>query len=290
MDDLAGHIGHLTPEQSTSLSEFKSILIESKLYTPNHSESSYYEDSTLLRFLRARRFDSSKAKKQFADTESWRAKHNVDRLYKDFDRDEFEDAKRFYPRWTGRRDKSGRPLYVYRIASVSKIQKELDLVPAERRYQRIIVLYEVMTHFVLPLCCKLPHATETPISSVTTIIDLENLSFGAIWSLRNHLQEASQLATGNYPETLHIIAIVNSPSFFPKIWNWISGWFDEGTRKKIYVLGKDPGPMLYKLIEKQNLPKPYGGELEWKYEDIPLLDEDAIQEISSMPKGPAFFE
>jgi len=79
-----------------------------------------------------------------------------------------------------------------------------------------------MTRFTFPLCSHLPHATSpTPISSTTTIIDLEHVSFSSMWRLRHHLQEASRLSTANYPETLHSIAIVNSPSFFPTIWNWI---------------------------------------------------------------------
>ena len=59
----------------------------------------------LRRFLRARRFDPVKAQKQFADAETWRTKHNVDELFTTFPADEYEDSKRFYPRWTGRRDK-----------------------------------------------------------------------------------------------------------------------------------------------------------------------------------------
>lgn len=47
--------------------------------------------------------------KQFADSETWRKKHNVDALYATFPVDEFEGARRFYPRWTGRRDKVTRP-------------------------------------------------------------------------------------------------------------------------------------------------------------------------------------
>ena len=43
--------------------------------------------------------------KQFADSEAWRAKHNVEPLYASFPVDEFEGARRFYPCWTGRRDK-----------------------------------------------------------------------------------------------------------------------------------------------------------------------------------------
>jgi hypothetical protein len=42
-----------------------------------------------------------------------------------------------------------------------------------------------------------------------------------MWSLRRHLQQASELATAHYPETLHTIAIVNAPAFFPVVWSWI---------------------------------------------------------------------
>lgn len=153
-----------------------------------------------------------------------------------------------------------------------------------------VVLHETMVGFVLPLCSHLPHASEpTPVSQVTTLIDLQSVSFSAMWSLRGHLQQASTLATANYPETLSTIAVVNSPSFFPTIWGWIKGWFDEGTRNKIHVLGKDPGPTLRSLIDSKDLPKAYGGELQWEYGDEPSLDEAATQAIGKVPRGPAFF-
>ena len=170
-----------------------------------------------------------------------------------------------------------------------------------------------MTLFTFPLCTSLPHpsiSTSTPISSTTSIIDLSTISFSSIWKLRHHLQEASRLATANYPETLGMVVVVNSPSYFPTIWGWIKvcpsfhlhrrskvvyltcmqGWFDEGTRNKIYVLGRDPGTTLCTLIDAQNLPKAYGGELEWMFEDEPILDEDARKAVGGeMPRGPAIF-
>ncbi|GLB45504.1 putative CRAL TRIO domain-containing protein [Lyophyllum shimeji] len=288
---FAGHLGHLSTSQEEAFELFKASLVNAKLYaSPTDLGEASHDDPTILRFLRARGFSPVAAARQFAAAEKWRKENDVDNLYKSFDPVEFESAKRFYPRWTGRRDKNGLPLYVYRLASVAPLQKELDAVAPERRYQRIIALYEFMARFTLPLCSHLPHASQsTPITSTTTIIDLEDVSIGSMWSLRNHLQEASRLATANYPETLSTIAIVNSPSFFPTIWSWIKGWFDEGTRNKIHVLGKDPGTKLRDLVDARNLPKPYGGELEWKFEDEPSLDEDAKAALGQMPKGPVIF-
>jgi len=204
--------------------------------------------------------------------------------------EDLEFSRRFYPCWTGRRDKLGLPLYVYRLASLEPIQSELDAIPLETRFLRIVALYEFMTRFTFPLCSYLPHPTSpTPISSTSTIIDLGDVSFTSLWQLRHHLQEASSLSTANYPETLHHVAVINSPSFFPTIWRWIKVWFDEGTRYKIHVLGRDPGPTLLELVDAHNLPISYGGELEWKYGDDPNLDEETKELLGQFPKGPLIF-
>lgn len=109
------------------------------------------------RFLRARRFDPRKAERQFADTATWRKENDVDNLYANFDVDEFESTRRYYPRWTGRRDKvggfmfecgkatdvawriqQGQPVYVYKLSSLSThIQEEITAIPPKRRYERM---------------------------------------------------------------------------------------------------------------------------------------------------------
>ncbi|THV03808.1 CRAL/TRIO domain-containing protein [Dendrothele bispora CBS 962.96] len=299
----AGHVGHLTTTQEESLEAFKKMLVDAGLYRPvaeGEESKASHDDATLLRFLRARRFEPAKALKQFSDTASWRKRHRVDKLYAEFPVEEFESSKRYYPRWTGRRDKGGRPVYVYKLAAIEPFTKEIHSVSAERRYERIVALYEVMMRFVAPLCSYLEHSDGTtttttangdkkppfdpPISSTTSIIDLSSISLSAMWSLRSHLQEASRLATANYPETLHAIVVVNAPGFFGRIWGWISNWFDEVTRNKIHILTKDQldpsSPSyetspLFQLIDKKNIPKEYGGDLDWTFLDEPDLDEEA---------------
>lgn len=288
---MAGHLGNLTAQQDRAFSTFKDNLLKANLYTP-HSEDqeASHDDPTLLRFLRARSFNPEAAQKQFSASEDWRKKHNVTQVYYNTKPEDLRNSRRFYPRWTGRRDKLGLPLYVYRLASLEPLQKELDAIPLETRFLRIVALYEYMTRFILPLCSYLPHATSpTPISSTTSIIDLGDVSLSSLWQLRHHLQEASRLSTANYPETLHHVAIVNSPSFFPTIWKWIKGWFDEGTRRKIHVLGKDPGPILLELVDDHNLPASYGGELEWTYTDEPNLDDETKELFNQLPEGPVIF-
>ncbi|EIN12397.1 CRAL/TRIO domain-containing protein [Punctularia strigosozonata HHB-11173 SS5] len=303
-DVLSGHLGHLTDTQQQAFTTFKEHITAANLYKPSASSDTApsHDDATLLRFLRARRFDPVKAQEQFARAEIWRKQHDVDRLYAEFDPEEMEKSRRYYPRWTGRRSKTGLPLYVYRLASLAgQRTSELQAVPAKRRYQRIVVLYENMCRFMFPFCSFLPHpSAPTPISSTMTIIDLEGASLSSLFTLRNHLGEASSLATANYPETLHTICVVNSPSYFPTIWGWIKGWFDENTRSKIFVLGKvtsaadsssasDAGATLRTLVDSADLPRVYGGELDWAYEDEPSLDDAAKGVLGEVPKGPTIF-
>jgi len=295
-DHFGGRPGSLSPVQQTALDAFKERLTKSGLYQAGKgSTEDSHSDDTLLRFLRARKFDPVGAEQQFASTEEWRNEHNVDELYNSFDPVEFEDAKRFYPVWNGRRDKHGRPLSVYRIASLTpEVQKELFATSPERRYQRIIVLNEFMLKFVYPLCTVAPHETgpATPISSVCSIIDLDGVSFSHMWNLKTHLQQASGLSTANYPETLDQTFVVNAPGFFSTIWAWIKPFFDEGTRKKIHILHpSNTTETLLQHISASELPRAYGGELEWAYGDDISLDEEVKGALGEqgLLRGPILF-
>jgi len=57
------------------------------------------------RFLRARNWDVLAAQKQFADYKVWLKKHNVLQVLRDLSPADMLRTQRYYPRWTGRRDK-----------------------------------------------------------------------------------------------------------------------------------------------------------------------------------------
>lgn len=56
------------------------------------------------------------------------------------------------------------------------------------------------------------------------------------------------------------------------------------------MLGRDPGPELRKFIDNENIPKLYGGELDFNFEDEPNLDQASKDAIGEMPKGPVIFK
>lgn len=67
--------------------------------------------------------------------------------------------------------------------------------------------------------------------------------------------------------------------------------FDEGTRNKVHLFGSEPGAELQEVIPVECLPKAYGGQLDWKYEDEPMLDDEIKAKIGAESfRGPALWE
>lgn len=231
---------------------------------------------------------------------------DVDNLFANFDGEELRLARRHYPRWTGRRDRLGRPVYVYRFASLDKErQAEIASVSSERHAQRLIVLSEIMMRFMQGMTTHLAQEKQSklesngkqytipPMSEVTSIIDFDGASIGQMWALRNHLKQATVMASSHYPETLGTMALMNVPGFFSMIWTWIQKWFDEGSRNKMFILGsgetdENKRAQMTKIIAPEDLPCVYGGQLDWKYEDEPVLDDDErrVIERDALPDGP----
>lgn len=98
-----GHLGHLTEEEENALKGFKAYLHEKGLYQPGPPPS--HDDPTLLRFLRARKWSIADAHTQFKDTEEWRKAIQLDVLYDTIDVEAYEQSRKLYPQWTGRRDR-----------------------------------------------------------------------------------------------------------------------------------------------------------------------------------------
>jgi hypothetical protein len=89
------------------------------------------------------------------------------------------------------------------------------------------------------------------------------------------------------------IFIIGAPVFFSTVWGWIKRWFDPITVSKIFVLSShEVLPTLTAFVDPKNIPKRYGGELDFNFGDQPLADpawEGIVRwenGYSSFPSGP----
>ncbi|KAB5545919.1 CRAL-TRIO domain-containing protein [Coniochaeta sp. 2T2.1] len=302
-----GHLNHLNEEEQEAFQNFKTLVQERGLYKPGPPPS--HDDQTLIRFLRARRWVVEDAYKQFSDTEAWRNANNLDTLYDTIDVDAYEETRKLYPQWTGRRDKRGIPLYLFEIRhldskTVSTYEKSAANTftshaqtdgATSPKLLRLFALYENLTRFAQPLCTNLPDRPhhEVPITLSTNIVDVSGVGIKQFWNLKAHMQAASQLATAHYPETLDRIFIIGAPMFFSTVWGWIKRWFDPITVSKIFILGAhEVKSTMESFVDVRNIPRQYGGELEFNWGGVPNLDPVVHETVrwenghASFPKGP----
>ena len=93
-------------------------------------------------------------------------------------------------------------------SSTSK-SKDKDKGSTPAKLLRLFALYENLTRFVMPLCTAAPGRPhqETPVDQSNNIVDISGVGLKQFWNLRSHMQDASQLATAHYPETLDRIFV-----------------------------------------------------------------------------------
>ena len=119
-----------------------------------------------------------------------------------------------------------------------------------------------------------PHP-ETPISQSNNIVDISGVGLKQFWNLKSHMQDASVLATAHYPETLDRIFIVGAPGFFPTVWGWVKRWFDPVTVSKIFILSpNNVYATLSEYIDHDNIPKKYGGGLDFSWTQMPNIEPE----------------
>jgi hypothetical protein len=163
---------------------------------------------------------------------------------------------------------------------------------------RLFALYENLVRFVMPLCTAMTDRDHprTPITQSSNIVDISGVGLKQFWNLRGHMQDASTLATAHYPETLDRIFIIGAPAFFPTVWGWIKKWFDPITTSKIFIIShSDVKKTLEAFIDPANIPVKYGGQLNFHFGDMPVLDPaykgvlEFENEIKDFPHGPMFW-
>ncbi|KAF8681575.1 Nep1 protein [Rhizoctonia solani] len=248
---LAGRVGHLTPEQEQTLAQFKADLQAEGYFVPER-----HDDPTLLRFLRARKFDLAKSKEMIVACENWRKEFGVDDIVKWDFLHEKEQVNKFYPQYYHKMDKDGRPVYIERLGSVN-VTELAKVTTEERQLQNLVLEYERFLHERLPACSA---AAGAPVETSCTILDLKGVGIGSFFSVKDYVMKASAIGQNYYPETMGKFYIINTPFMFATVWNVIKPWLDPVTVAKISIPSSSATEKeLLAQIPKENLPADLGG-------------------------------
>ncbi|KAL9090966.1 MAG: hypothetical protein Q9159_001709 [Coniocarpon cinnabarinum] len=249
--ELSGHPGHTTEEQDAKLAQLRMML-----------EQEGYKDRldtlTLLRFLRARKFDVNLSKQMFVDCEKWRTSFQggVDELVQHFDYKERPEVFKFYPQYYHKTDKDGRPLYIEQLGKIDLTAMN-KVTTGDRMLSNLVVEYEKVADPRLPACSrKMGQLLETCCS----IIDMKGVGLTKAPSVYGYLQQASGISQNYYPERLGKLYVINAPWGFSGVFSVVKKFLDPVTVNKIHILGGSYDRELLAQVPKENLPKMFGGD------------------------------
>uniref|UniRef100_A0A7S0UWT5 CRAL-TRIO domain-containing protein n=1 Tax=Polytomella parva TaxID=51329 RepID=A0A7S0UWT5_9CHLO len=264
----------LNPEQQEAyVEEFRSILEE--LGAWNYDEHDYY---TLRRFLRARTYDFERAKKMWLDHLAWREAHDVDSLLNDFFFEERAPFLKVYPQGYHKTDKLGRPVYIQLLGQINvpEIKKVTD---EDRMFKFHIQEYERCVKVILPICSKMQQRS---IDTTFGIMDVKGVGLSALTGeIKGMLTKFTKTDQDNYPEMAGHICIINAPTVFRMIWNFVKGLIDPRTQQKIEILGSDYLTSLKKWIDIEDIPTFLGGKSKGSLVDDegPWNDEALLEKL-----------
>ncbi|KAF5363520.1 hypothetical protein D9756_000979 [Leucocoprinus leucothites] len=234
--------------------------LKKELQEEGHFVPERMDDATLLRFLRARKFDVVKAKEMLLNCEQWRKDFGVDEIVKNFDFKEKDQVNQYYPQYYHKTDIDGRPIYIEQLGNID-VKALYSITTQERLKQRLVHEYEKFLSSRLPACSK---SIGHPVETSCTILDLSGVSLKAFYKVSDYVMAAASIGQDRYPETMGKFYIINAPWTFTTVWMVIKPWLDEVTVNKIKILGSNYQSELLQQIGKENLPKEFGGSCDCK--------------------------
>ncbi|KAK1615858.1 hypothetical protein QYE76_021375 [Lolium multiflorum] len=202
---------------------------------------------TMLRFLKAREWNVSKAHKMLVESLNWRIQNEIDSvlerpilpvdLYRSIRGSQLVGLSGY--------TKEGLPVFGIGVG-----QSTYDKASVHYYVQSHIQINEYRDRIILPMLTK---KFGRPITTCIKILDMTGLKLSAMSQMKM-LSSISTVDDLNYPEKSETYYIVNVPYIFSACWKVVKPLLQERTKKKVKVLSGCGRDELLQIMDYSSLP------------------------------------
>nr|XP_037281722.1 SEC14-like protein 2 isoform X2 [Rhipicephalus microplus]XP_037281723.1 SEC14-like protein 2 isoform X2 [Rhipicephalus microplus] len=245
---MSGYLWNLNASQQAALGQFRKAVSDVRRASDT--------DAYLLRWLRARDFDVTKAKKMYCDHLQWRKENGADDILHTYEIPEI--LKENFPGYFLNPCKDGRPMWIMPCGvNVNAMLKALNPEVIKRHG---IYLLEYMAS----VCRNSSQKVGREIHTHYAVADLDKVVRGHIYSWHVFKTAAAlvRMVEDNYPECLEKVIVINAPSFYSILWKYARMILSDRTADKFEVYGKDDWKKrLLEIADADSLPACWGGNM-----------------------------
>lgn len=206
-----------------------------------------YPTETLVRFLKARDGNVSKAHKMLMDCLHWRLQNEIDKILSKpiVPAELYRAVRDSHLIGMSGYSKEGLPVF-----AVGAGLSTFDKASVHYYVQSHIQINEYRDRVILP-SASAKHGR--PITTCVKVLDMTGLKLSALSQIKL-LTIISTVDDLNYPEKTNTYYIVNVPYIFSACWKVVKPLLQERTRKKIQVLPGSGQDELLKIMDFESLP------------------------------------
>ncbi|XP_075552374.1 SEC14-like protein 2 isoform X2 [Dermacentor variabilis] len=246
---MSGYLGDLSARQQAALDKFREAVADVK--KPSHT------DAFLLRWLRAREFDVSKAERMYRNDLEWRKENGVDDIFSSYKIPEL--VKENFPGAILHPCKDGRPTWLI-PAGIDMKAFVAALTPAVVQRHCIYML-----EYAESLKRSASKEAAAEMETHYLVIDVDNFSLRQVysWQAVKTITDMLQMMEDHFPECLEKCIMINAPHFFPIMWKLIRPFLTQRTTDKVEIFAKADAwkERLVDIVGSASLPAHWGGDM-----------------------------
>ena len=225
-----GFLGNLSADQQQVLDQVRKWLAREEL-----DSAGRFDDVDLLRFCRARNFDSTQVQGMIRNYFEWRVREGIDTIHQ-FEYPELKAVLQHYTFGYHGVTRKGYPL-VFDCCGTVNGTELWRATTKERMLRYQLKFLEEQHNFRFKACSA---SAGTRIQMMMSIYDFSEAGMSTTdYTMVDCYRQLGKICSDTYPETLYKIFCIKVPMAMRFVIGMVKGFVDEKTRRKFVVCGYD---------------------------------------------------